>query len=141
MSVSARVHYASQALVELAIRRDDPAPVTIRDITDRHGVPGPFLTQILRTLRSAGWVQSIRGREGGYRLAVDPDSITLLDIAKLVGCSESTPGCCDSPIASGEALSDVWSDAGSAFEEILASHTLSSIADRVQEQQPAMYFI
>ena len=66
-----------------------PAPVAIREIADRHGVPGPFLVQILRTLRTAGWVQSVRGSQGGYRLSVDPAKITLLDIAEAVGCQEA----------------------------------------------------
>ncbi len=72
MMISARVHYACLAMLELAMRQDDPAPVAIREIADRHGVPGPFLVQILRTLRAAGWVQSVRGSQGGYRLSVDP---------------------------------------------------------------------
>ena len=86
MMISARVHYACLAMLELAMRQDDPAPVAIREIADRHGVPAPFLVQILRTLRTAGWVQSIRGSQGGYRLSVDPSKITLLDIAEAVGC-------------------------------------------------------
>ena len=91
MVISARVHYACLAMLELAIRSDDSSPVAIREITDRHGVPGPFLVQILRTLRTAGWVQSIRGSHGGYRLSVDPAKITLLDIAEAVGCQDA--GC------------------------------------------------
>ena len=112
--ISARVHYATQALIELAIRRDDTSPVTIRDITDRHGVPGPFLTQILRTLRSVGWVKSIRGSQGGYRLAIPPSEITLLDIAQAVGgCEDSLP-CESDSSTSGETLQSVWSAASDA---------------------------
>ena len=60
MVISARVHYACLALTELATRGADSAPVAAAEITLRHGIPGPFLVQILRTLRAAGWVESIR---------------------------------------------------------------------------------
>ena len=91
MVISARVHYACVAMLELAIQNDEGSPVAIREITDRHGVPGPFLVQILRSLRALGWVQSIRGSQGGYRLSVDPATITLLDIAEAIGSQET--GC------------------------------------------------
>lgn len=141
MSVSARVHYAAQALVELAIRRDDPSPVTIREITDRHGVPGPFLTQILRTLRTAGWVQSIRGSQGGYRLTIDPDTITLLDVAKLVGGCDGSGVCTGDESTSGAKLREIWRDAEAAYETILASQTLCELAENVRCGDEAMWFI
>jgi Rrf2 family protein len=139
--VSARVHYATQALIELAIRRDDPSPVTIRDITDRHGVPGPFLTQILRTLRSVGWVRSIRGSQGGYRLAIPPSEITLLDIAQTVAGFENTIPCEADDSTSGETLQSVWADASQAAKAILAKQTLEQVAERVRDGNSAMYFI
>lgn len=139
--VSARVHYATQALIELAIRRDDPSPVTIRDITDRHGVPGPFLTQILRTLRSVGWVKSIRGAQGGYRLVIPSAEITLLDIAQTVGGCENAAPCESDCSTSGEALQSVWSSASQASRRVLASHTLEELAERVRSGEAAMYFI
>lgn len=141
MSVSARVHYAAQALIELAIRRDDSSPVTTAEITERQGVPGPFLTQILRTLRTAGWVKSIRGANGGYRLAVDPETITLLDIAKLVGGCESGNVCCEHESNSGAKLRELWRDAESAYENVLASRTLDDLAQDVRCGDEAMWFI
>ena len=58
MVISARVHYACVAMLELAIQSDEGSPVAIREIADRHGIPGPFLVQILRSLRALGWVQA-----------------------------------------------------------------------------------
>jgi Rrf2 family protein len=141
MVISARVHYAALAMLELAIRGDDSAPVTIRDITDRHGVPGPFLVQIFRTLRTAGWVQSIRGSQGGYRLEIDPTKITLLDIAEAVGCQDSgyrndikaSPG--------DEMLSECWEEAAEASRQILGQVRLSDLVERCQHGDAAMFYI
>ncbi|TWU60520.1 HTH-type transcriptional regulator CymR [Rubripirellula tenax] len=142
MLISARAHYASLALVELAVRSDQAAPVTVRDISDRHGVPGPFLVQILRTLRSSGWVQSVRGSQGGYLLSVEPASITLLDIADAVGCGQDS-GCSvegKSTIAD-ERLQEVWDEAAEASRNVLASVTLADMVGRSVEADAAMFYI
>lgn len=141
MVISARVHYACLAMMELAIRSDDAAPVAIREITDRHGVPGPFLVQILRTLRAAGWVQSIRGSQGGYRLSVDPTQLTLLDIAEAVGCQEA--GCRTEGKATpaDELLQDFWDDAAEASRTVLSRARLSDLVERCRHGDATMFYI
>jgi Rrf2 family protein len=141
MVISARVHYACLAMLELAMRAEDPAPVTIREIADRHGVPGPFLVQILRALKTAGWVQSVRGSQGGYRLASDPTKITLLDIAEAVGCQEA--GCQTGGRGSiAEAvLQDTWDHAAEASRQVLAQARLSDLIERCRHGDAAMFYI
>ena len=68
-SISARTEYACIAMLDLARHSEQPRPVRIRDIAERHGIPSRFLVQILLQLKAAGLVQSIRGAGGGYRLA------------------------------------------------------------------------
>jgi Rrf2 family protein len=141
MVISARVHYACLAMLELAIRRSDSAPITIREITDRHGVPGPFLVQILRTLRTAGWVQSTRGSQGGYRLSVNPAEITLLEIAEAVGCQET--GAQSEPTASSadRMLQDFWDDAAEATRTVLSRARLSDLVERCRHGDATMFYI
>ncbi len=141
MTISARVHYASLALIELAIHVDAPSPVTIRDITDRQGVPGPFLVQILRTLRSSGWVQSIRGSQGGYRLAVDAETITLLDIADAVGCPDGGFKADGKSTRAAVRLQNVWEQAAEASRNVLASVTLAEMVARAKNNDAAMFYI
>ncbi len=142
MVISARVHYATLAMLELAIRRDDPAPVAIREITDRHGVPGPFLVQIFRTLRTSGWVQSIRGSQGGYRLSIDPAKITLLDIAEAVGCQEAgslrTEG---KSTPADEMLQGLWEEASEASRQVLGRARLSDMVERCRHGDATMFYI
>ncbi len=141
MVISARVHYACLAMLELALRSEEGSPVAIREITDRHGVPGPFLVQILRTLRTAGWVQSIRGSHGGYRLSVDPAKITLLDIAEAVGCQEA--GCRTEGKATpaDEMLQDFWDDAAEASRQVLSRARLSDLVERCRHGDATMFYI
>ena len=141
MVISARVHYACLAMLELAIRQDDPAPVAIREITDRHGVPGPFLVQILRTLRTAGWVQSVRGSQGGYRLSVDPTKITLLDIAEAVGCQDAGGRAEGKTSAADEMLQEHWDKAAQASRRMLARVRLSDLVERCRHGEETMFYI
>ncbi len=141
MAISARVHYAALAMLELAIRGDASAPVAVREITDRHGIPGPFLVQILRALRAAGWVQSIRGSQGGYRLAVDPATVTLLDIAEAVGCQDG--GCQTETNATkaDQMLQEFWDDAAEASRAVLAQARLSDLVERCRHGDATMFYI
>ena len=141
MSISARVHYAALAMLELALRGDAPAPVAVREITDRHGIPGPFLVQILRTLRAAGWVQSVRGSQGGYRLVVSPEQITLLDIAEAVGCQDT--GCQTEAHATpaDEMLQEFWDDAAEASRQVLSRARLSDLVERCRHGDATMFYI
>ncbi len=141
MTISARVHYACLAILELAIRRDDDAPVTIREITDRHGVPGPFLVQILRTLRAAGWVQSTRGSQGGYRLSIDPSEMTLLDLAEAVGCQDSGHRNDGNASEADGLLQEYWDEAAEASRKILSQARLSDLVERCQHGDATMFYI
>lgn len=141
MVISARVHYACLAMLELAIRRDDPAPVAIREISDRHGVPAPFLTQILRTLRGAGWVQSIRGSNGGYRLSIDPATITLLDIAEAVGCQEAGCHTDGKATPADRLLQESWEQAADASRSVLSQVRLTDLVERCRHGEAAMFYI
>ncbi len=67
MRVSARADYAVRALVELAALNSD-VPVKAERIADAQAIPLKFLENILADLRRAGFVDSRRGVEGGYRL-------------------------------------------------------------------------
>ncbi len=140
MIISARVHYACLAMLELALRSNDAAPVAIREITDRHNIPGPFLVQIFRTLRTAGWVQSVRGSQGGYRISVDPSQITLLDIAEAIGCQESALRAApDTPLD--ELLQSHWDEAAAASRRVLAEIRLEDIIERCRHGDASMFYI
>ena len=141
MTISARVHYACLAMVELAARAGEGAPVTIREISDQHDIPGPFLVQILRTLRTFGWVESTRGSQGGYRLVIAPEQLTILDIAEAVGCQESGCKVDAKPSTEGEMLQDIWSQAAEAARNQLASTRLVDLVVRAKLGDSAMFYI
>jgi Rrf2 family protein len=141
MVISARVHYACLALTELATRGADSAPVAIREMTMRHKIPGPFLVQILRTLRTAGWVESIRGSQGGYRLAIDPSQLTLLEIAEAVGCQDTTCRAGTTPTQADQILQEFWDDAAEASRRVLSQVRLIDLVERCRHGDATMFYI
>ena len=83
MRVSAKSDYALRALIELA-GRVDGAPVSAEEIGRCQDIPHGFLQAILADLRRAGMVISQRGQSGGWRMARDPDSVTVADVIRAV---------------------------------------------------------
>lgn len=51
-----------------------------REISERQKIPQKYLEQIIHSLRKNNLVSSVRGADGGYRLARNPTEITVLEI-------------------------------------------------------------
>lgn len=78
MKISTKGEYGLLALVDLALQPIG-APVQASQIAERQRIPKQYLDQLMLTLKNAGLVDSVRGRQGGYRLARPANAITLLE--------------------------------------------------------------
>ena len=85
MQISAKTDYACKAVLELALHWPNEKPLQIQDIANRRNVPMKFLTQILIHLKQLGFVQSVRGKHGGYLLMRQPKAITLGAVIEAFG--------------------------------------------------------
>ena len=83
MKLSKKSEYACLALIDLA-KNYDQDPMKIMDISTRNNIPKKYLEQILLLLKGSGYAKSIRGAEGGYKLAKHPSQITLAEIIRLI---------------------------------------------------------
>src|SRR3974390_773651 len=79
MHIPAKVDYGIRALLTLTAAGP---PQTAEQLALEQGLPARFLGAILADLRRAGIVASQRGAEGGYRLAREPESITIADVIR-----------------------------------------------------------
>ena len=59
---------------------ETPRAASAREISERFGVPASMMMNVLKELSASGYVESVRGAHGGYRLARDPDQINLGDL-------------------------------------------------------------
>ena len=76
MKISAKGRYAVQVMVDLAMH-DNGECIKVKDIARRQGISEKYLEQIIGLLNKAGYVHSIRGAQGGYRLTKDPKEYTV----------------------------------------------------------------
>jgi Rrf2 family protein len=60
-------------------------PASVNAIAHRQSLPSAYLEKLLIELRRAGLVKSIRGSQGGYKLAKKPSQISLGEILTAVG--------------------------------------------------------
>ncbi len=80
--LSQRTRYTIRALLHLADRYGE-GPVQLSEIAERQNIPAKFLTVMLSSMRRAGLVETMRGREGGYWLARPPQEISYGEIVRL----------------------------------------------------------
>jgi Rrf2 family protein len=139
--IPAKTHYACLAMVELALKSDKDRPVALREITERHEIPQPFLVQILQQLKISGLVTSARGPQGGYRLNRRPDEVTLLDIVEAMGgdTGASFPGTDGSRV--GFQVDQVWQAAASAQRDVLARTRLGDLVRACETRADTMFYI
>jgi Rrf2 family protein len=102
MRLSRGAYYALQALVYLAKQKPGAGPVASHVIAAERGVPERFLLKVLKPLVSAQVLLSIKGPNGGYRLARPAGRVTLLEVVEAV----------DGPIRGGAPLRPAGPDAG-----------------------------
>lgn len=62
-------------------------------LAEFHGVPAAYLAKHLQALAQAGIVESVAGRNGGYRLARNPRDISLLEVVLAVESDEPAFRC------------------------------------------------
>jgi Rrf2 family protein len=129
MRVSAKAEYAVRAAAELAAA--GKGPLKGDRIAEAQGIPLKFLENILAELRHAGIVQSQRGAEGGYWLAVPPSEVTLADVIRVVdGPLANVRGARPETVEYGGAAShllEVWIAVRVSLRSVLERVTLADL--------------
>jgi Rrf2 family protein len=85
MNLSKRSEYALRALIDLGIARELGRPILqVSELAAKEKLPVKFLEQILTQLRSAGYVETRRGKHGGYALAKANSRIKIGAVIRLL---------------------------------------------------------
>jgi len=89
--ISQTAEYALRASVYLAGHLEGKQ--TLPEIAEATEVPAGYLSKVLQTLRKAGLVHSRRGKNGGFVLGREPESISLYDVVNAVSPIASLDMC------------------------------------------------
>jgi Rrf2 family protein len=127
--ITARVDYAVRAALELAATA--PEALTAERIATAQQIPIRFLQAILRDLQGARLVVSQRGRDGGYRLALPAQEISLARVMRveqgfLADVHGQRPEDLDYP-GPAAALGTVWVAARASYRKVLEQVTLADV--------------
>jgi Rrf2 family protein len=129
MRITARVDYAVRAAVELAAVA--PGALTCDKIATAQDIPSRFLQSILADLQHARLVTSQRGREGGYRLALPAEEISIARVMRveqgfLAEVHGQRPEDVSYP-GTAAPLAAVWVAARAAYRRVLEEVTLADV--------------
>ncbi|HIF9252241.1 TPA: nitric oxide-sensing transcriptional repressor NsrR [Photobacterium damselae] len=129
MQLTSFTDYGLRALIYLATLPQGEL-TSISKVTETYNVSRNHMVKIINKLGQLGYVETVRGKNGGIRLGMAAESIVLGDVVRaieplqIVNCSDEfchiTPAC---------RLKNVLSDARAVFLAELDKHTLASLVD------------
>jgi Rrf2 family protein len=90
MLFSSAINYALRAMATLP---EDGSYCQTRDLADRLGLPGPYLSKIFRALVHDGILDSNTGPGGGFRLARPAHHVTVGEVVKTLNGRDASSGC------------------------------------------------
>ena len=128
--LSATAEYALRAVVHLA-RNGNGEPMQAQALSDATGVPLSYMRKVLHELVRGGVLESTRGIRGGFRLAVAPKQLTLLDVVSRfdrIGpgrrCLLGRPECTDrNPCP----VHDQWKATAEGIAQFFSTTTLGDV--------------
>lgn len=145
MKLSSKVRYSVRILLQIAESTKVTPAVKGRTIAAAQEISEAYLEQILIVLKQAGWVRALRGRNGGYTLAVTPDKISVLDIIQvfdgpleLAPCQEKGDNCGRKPLCPS---TFVWQKLAGVLREEAAKHTIQELMELVAKDGGQEYVI
>jgi Rrf2 family nitric oxide-sensitive transcriptional repressor len=122
--------YALRVLMYLAIKSEGLS--TIAAIAESYNISEAHLMKVVHQLGVAGYIETVRGRGGGLRLARPADAISLADVVRttepdmaIVSCLKPINASCT--INPGCVLKRALERARDAFMEVLEEYTLADL--------------
>jgi Rrf2 family transcriptional regulator, iron-sulfur cluster assembly transcription factor len=130
MKLSTRSRYGARILVDLA-RNSDRGPVQIGEISKRQDISVKYLEQLIRPLKQANMVNSVRGPKGGHLLAKKPEEITLGQIVRIFEGQSELVECISNPekcsMSADCQVRLAWGDATRVLYEKLDNTTIADL--------------
>jgi len=138
MKLSKRGEYALRSMINLGIAaKVNRSLVRVTELAKAEDLPVKFLEQVMQQLREAGFVESVRGKHGGYRLAKPASKIPVGQIVRLIDGPLAPIGCvsqtayepCNCPDQDHCGLRMLMLDVRNAIAAILDRYTLADVVE------------
>ena len=130
MMVSTKGRYALRIMADLAVHQNK-GPVSLKDIAQREGIGIKYLEIIVASLNKSGLLESVRGKNGGYKLNRPAEEYSIAEILSAaegslapVACVETEDSCEHAGFCKTYTL---WKELDEVIENFLSSKNLSEI--------------
>ena len=132
MKISTKGRYALRLMLDLA-EHNTGEFTALKEIAERQEISIKYLEQIITLLCKVGYLKSLRGSQGGYKLAKAPEEYTIGDILRItegdlapVACLEDEKNQC--PRYSRCATIDLWQGLYDTINKYVDSVTLADLS-------------
>ncbi len=136
MKISAQEEYGIRCLLHIG-RTTEQGGSSISSISQAEQISPSNTAKLVRILRMNGFVESSRGKDGGYTLAKAPEDILLSDVFEVLGGKFFGDGFCDHFSGTGEVCShynhctvrSFWCAIQSVLDHVLSQTSLKHLMD------------
>lgn len=140
MKISTKGRYAVRVMMDIAEHDGGEEFVKANQISTRQGISAKYLEQIIAILNKAGYVNSVRGAQGGYKLAQSADQYTVGMILRLTEGSLFPVACMDEEVNSCSRCNnceplEVWKQISDAINNVVDNVTIADLLQKKMERE------
>lgn len=140
VKISAQEEYGIRCLLQIG-RNGSEASLTIQEISRAEGLSSHYVAKLMRVLRRAGLVKSVRGQAGGYSLARPLAEITVAEALAALGGRLYEPGFCDRHGGSEDVCTHtvdcsirfLWRSVQHVVDQLLSKTTLEDLLPKQED--------
>lgn len=134
MKISTKGRYAVRVMLDLALNNTGEC-IKVKDIAARQDISEKYLEQIIAVLNKAGYVKSVRGAQGGYKISRAPEEYTVGMILRLTEGSMAPVSCLENGTEECERCDtcetlEVWKDLYAAINQVIDNVTIADLVEK-----------
>lgn len=141
MQLTRHTDFSLRVLIYLSLNKSDEL-VTINEISEHFEILKNHLTKVVNHLAQKGYIETVRGKNGGIRLARNPADIKLGDVVQsmemnldVVDCSK--PLC---PLINNCKLKRILNEAKQSFLKTLNHYTIGDLSEEPETIKSLLHF-
>lgn len=142
MKVSTKGRYALRLMLDIALYEKEK-PVRLKEVANRQELPIKYMENIVSMLVKAGFLKSVRGPQGGYKLTREPKEYTVGSILRLTEGNMSPVDCLEKENICQRAdrcvTLKLWRELDSAIKSVIDRYTLEDLLSWQKEQGNEYY--
>lgn len=144
MLISSKGQYALRLMVDISI--NNGSTVTVKAVARRCGLSDKYLEQVTSTLLRAGYLKSVRGPKGGYRLNMPANEITVGMVlraieGKITPIDNRVDEEGDTNLVMNDVIDGVWDELEMAINNTLDNKTIADLTQEYSDRIGYMYSI